>query len=106
MIKKKNATIKAIVTFKPPFCGGRISMPEGDGYAPYFRSESMGEELAVRLLNIPDDVKFNVPFSVDLELLYYPGMCYGELCERESFYLKEGSKIIAEGFLVSGLIVS
>lgn len=98
--------VMAKVTFRPPSYGGRISMPEGDGYAPYFRSESMSEELAVRVYEVPSSAKFGVPYTVRLELTYYPRLSYGKLSIGERFFLTEGPKTVAEGLIESDVTYS
>lgn len=93
--------VVANVMFFPPSRGGRQTMPEGDGYSPYFRSGSMSESLAVRVLGMPDDARFDSAIIIRIELIYHPSLKYGALKVGERFFLSEGAKTIAEGVLVS-----
>ncbi|NBF10922.1 hypothetical protein [Pseudomonas sp. Fl4BN1] len=64
----------------------------------------MSEELAVRMYGVPSFAKFGVPYTVKLELTYYPRLNYGQLGVGERFYLTEGPKTIADGVIESGVI--
>ncbi|UZE31258.1 hypothetical protein [Pseudomonas asplenii] len=101
MKDKRNLTVMADIIFFSSSRGGRHSMPEGDGYSPYFRSDSMSENLAVRILGVPRDSMADSVFRVGIELVYHPSFHYGELKVGEHFCLLEGTKTIAEGVLVS-----
>jgi len=76
-------------------------MPEGDGYAPYLRTDSLDGGLAVRIIGIPEGASFASLLSVEVELTYHRFLSYGELQLGQGFYLTEGSKRVAEGVIES-----
>lgn len=100
---KVAAHVLAEVTFKAHAAGGRPMMPVGSGYAPYLRSSLVGEDLAVRVNNVPVGADFGQTISVSIELSYYPQQDYGALAEGVAIQLIEGPKIVAEGVCKSGI---
>ena len=100
------AYVIAEVTFKPHSQGGRPIMPVGSGYAPYLRSSLAGEDLAVRVNNVPDGAQFGESITVSIELSYFPQFDYGALAEGVPIQLIEGPKVVAEGVCKSAIIRS
>lgn len=99
-MREKNSEtphVKVSLVFKAYSSGGRIVMPEGDGYSPYYVSKGVPSGVAVRVLGVPSDAKFEVPFIAILDLVYYPAVDYGRLEVGESFSLLEGPKVVANG---------
>lgn len=93
--------VSATVRFLSPADGGRPCTPVGDGYAPYVRSQSLQEDLAVRLLRVPADAQFNEDCTVDVELTYHPRVDYGGLREDPEFQMVEGNRVVGTGRVVS-----
>lgn len=91
---------RAIVKFHRPENGGKVQMPEGDGYAPYARVGEGGELRAIRILGLPLDGKFGESYSVELELTYHPQLDYSAILPGGVFQLVEGRRIVGEGRIV------
>lgn len=102
-MNKRIAGFRASISFLSPGSGGRLTMPEGDGCAPYFHTDTLDEGLAVRIIDIPEDASFAALLSVEIELTYHRFLNYGELQLGQRFYLTEGSKRVAEGVIESEL---
>ncbi len=100
-LNMRTAGFRASISFLSPDSGGRLTMPEGDGYAPYLRTDSLDEGLAVRIIGIPEGASFASLLSVEVELTYHRFLSYGELQLGQGFYLTEGSKRVAEGVIES-----
>jgi len=100
-LNMRTAGFRASISFLSPDSGGRLTMPEGDGYAPYLRTDSLDGGLAVRIIGIPEGASFASLLSVEVELTYHRFLSYGELQLGQGFYLTEGSKRVAEGVIES-----
>lgn len=87
----------AEVVFSSPESGGRQFMPVGSGYAPYLRCLPSGEDMAVRLHEVPPEVRHGDPFLVTIEIMYEPRIPYAGIEPGSRFDLVEGQRIVASG---------
>ena len=81
--------------------GSRPQLPTGSGYAPHFVVNGDQTWLGVRFLDCPSDMQFGKPFRVTVELLYPDSVDYSLLHEGAIFDVREGSKIVATGRVLS-----
>jgi hypothetical protein len=94
--------VKARVRFFAPDEGGCLVAPVGDGYAPYLRTSTGKQDLAVRVNGMPEqDGRFSVSYDVELELSYHPAVDYSSLQRGTPFYMIEGRKVVGEGEVTS-----
>ncbi len=94
--------VKAWVRFFAPEEGGRPVPPVGDGYAPYLRTSTGHQGLAIRVNGMPElGGQFGVPYDVELELSYHPALDYSMVQLGTSFSLVEGPKVVGEGKVIS-----
>lgn len=94
--------VKAWVRFFAPEEGGRPVLPVGNGYAPYLRTSTGHQDLAIRVNGMPEQGgQFGVPYDVELELSYHPALDYSTVQPGTSFSLVEGPKVIGEGKVIA-----
>lgn len=95
--------VKARVVFYSPQRGGRLTVPVGDGYAPYLRPDGFtAYGAAVRVRGMPDhESQHEVTYAVEIELTYYPHPEYWSLIPGATFLLVEGPKVVGNGEITS-----
>jgi translation elongation factor EF-Tu-like GTPase len=93
--------LKARVEFYSSERGGRPFVPIRDGYAPYVRSAATTQDLPVRVNGMPINGKYEMPYDVEVELMYHPKIDYSALVEGTEFTLVEGTKTVGEGAITS-----
>lgn len=102
----RKAYVDARVRFFRYEDGGRPQMPIGSGYAPYIRSQSLQQDLAVRVNNVPAGAELDSEVQVELELSWFPRFNYDALKKGVKFVLVEGPKVVAEGVCCSDLRIA
>lgn len=95
--------VKARVKFNARDHGGRPFVPIRDGYAPYVRSAAITQDLPVRVNGMPINGKYEMPYEVEVELMYHPKIDYSPLVEGTEFTLIEGTKTVGEGAITSAI---
>ncbi|SHO57934.1 hypothetical protein [Vibrio quintilis] len=88
--------IQSTVCFLPAPEGGRASLPVGTGYAPHIVIPEEGRYLAVRFIDIPQDIQPGQAFSVTLQLMY-PDVDYSALKKGVLFEIREGRRAVGTG---------
>ena len=99
-MKKK---ILTQIVFKSYENGGRVQLPTGSGYSPYFVVEGQTQLLAVRFVDFPETGMFEKPCNVEVELLYYAKIDYSGLTDGAKFEVREGTKTLSAGSVLKGL---
>jgi translation elongation factor EF-Tu-like GTPase len=95
--------IEVEITFLAAEGGGRRSLPappwSPPGYMPHL-TVGDGEYQGVRFVAGPAPSP-GVPARFVLELIYHPQVCYGALRPGAVFAIREGSRIVGHGRVVS-----
>ena len=112
--------IEAEITFLSEADGGRKSPPSilsGCVYRPHLvvgdpkqrraitsGNASLEKYIGVAFSSCPEKVEANIPFTAQLELIYYPDPIYDALVLGATFTIREGAKIVGYGRVMKRII--
>lgn len=74
-------------------------MPVGTGYPPHIVVLGTNDYLAVRVIDVPENMKQGQEFLATLQLMYPEDVDYSALKKDAEFEILEGSRVVGTGIV-------